>query len=260
MPIHTVRRGDSLWGLAHRYLGNGARWPAILDRHNREAANPGRDKRLIPIEDPNLIYVSQYIMIPGDRRNVLPAATGTKYEANETAKAINLKVSYTIGRDTPPVVYVQKGLDFTITSEMSGEIGVELKSPDRFRHNLEMLMSKDPAEARLKLKEVCDPALCALTAKPEFGFDGETGKVKVKAPIAAEAGLGPYTVEVHTESPLHLSGKLKPPAVAGTVEANGRQFKYSADAEFKVDVVLEPKPRGRVEEPVRVTESQTGMI
>jgi nucleoid-associated protein YgaU len=28
MPIHTVRRGDSLWGLANRYLGDGAKWPA----------------------------------------------------------------------------------------------------------------------------------------------------------------------------------------------------------------------------------------
>ena len=76
-------------------------------------------------------------------------------------------------------------------------------------------MSKNPAEAKLKLKEAYDPALCVLTAKSEFGFDADTGKVNIKAPIAAKAGLGPYTVEVHTESPLHLSGNLKPGAVGG---------------------------------------------
>jgi hypothetical protein len=118
--------------------------------------------------------------------------------------------------------------------------------------NLELVMSKDPAEAKFKLKEAYDPALCALTAKPEFGFDSGSGQVKIKAPIAAKAGLGPYNVEVRAESPLHMSGKLKPPAVEGTVEADGRQFKYSAEPEFKVDVVLEPKPRGLVEEPIRV--------
>jgi hypothetical protein len=257
MPIHTVRRGDSLWGLAHRHLDSGAKWPAIYDRHNEEAAKPGRDKRLIPIEDPNLIYVGQYIMIPGDRRYV-PPGTGDRFEANQPAKAINLKITYTIGRDTPPMVYVQKGVDYTVTAEMSGEIGIELKSADRFRHNLELLMAKNPFEAKYKLEEIYDPALCALTVKPEFGFDGDTGKVKIKAPIAAKAGLGPYTVEVHTESPLHLSGKLKPPAVEGTVEADGRQFKYSAEPEFKIDVVLEPKHRGRVEEPVFVPKEKAG--
>lgn len=256
MPIrHTVRRGDRLWGLAHRYLGNGAKWPAILELHNQKAANAGRDKRLLPIKDPNLIYVSQYIMIPGDRRKV-PAATGTKFEAGQPAKPVDLKVTYTIGRDTPPMVYVQKGADFTVTSEMSGEIGIELKSSDRFRHNLELMMTKNPAEAKYKLEEIYDPALCALLVKPEWGFDSGTNKVQIKAPIAAEAGLGPYTVTVQAESPLHLSGKLKPATAEGTVEVSGREFKFSADLEFKVDVILEPKPRGRVEGPVRVLRTQ----
>lgn len=253
---HTVRRGDSLWGLANRYLGNGAKWPAIMKRHNREASKPGRDKRLIPIKDPNLIYVSQYIMIPGDRRNV-PSGTGDKFEAGETAKAVNLKVSYTIGRDTPPMVYVQKGADFTITSEMSGQIGIELKSADRYRHNLELLMIKDAAEASYKLEEIYDPALCALTANPEFDFDSGTGKLRIEAPIAAEAGMGPYTVRVQAESPVHLSGTLNPATMEGSVEVGGRGYKFSADLEFRVDVYLEPKPRGRVEEPVFIPEEKT---
>jgi hypothetical protein len=248
---HTVRRGDSLWGLANRYLGDGAKWPAILERHNLEAARPGRDRRLLPIKDPNLIYVSQYIMIPGDRRKV-PAGTGTKPEAGRSAVPVNLKVFYTIGRDTPPMVYVHKEADLTISSEMSGEIGIELKSADRYHHNLELMLSKAPSEAKFKLAEAYDPALCALTARPGFGFDSGTGKVTITAPIAAKAGLGPYTVSVQAESPLHLSGTLKPNPVEGTVEVGGRAYKFSAETEFKVDVYLEPKPRGR--EPVRITD------
>ncbi len=252
---HTVRRGDSLWGLACRYLGSGAKWEAIRDCHNREAAKPGRPKLLLPIKDPNLIYVGQLIMVPGNRKKI-PPGTGTKHDGGTTAMPVNLKLTYTIGRDTPPIEYIDHGTSFTIKTEMSGEIAVELMSGDRFRHSLELLMSKDPAQAKFKLQEAYDPALCALTAKPEIGFDSGTDKIKIKAPIAAEAGLGPYTVAVHAESPLQLSGTLKAPTAGGTVEAGGRRYKYSADLEFKVTVTFEPKPRGLVEEPVRVLNSQ----
>jgi hypothetical protein len=240
---HTVQRGDSLWSLAYRYLGSGAKWRTILEHHNREAAKPGRHKLLLPIEDPNLIYVSQHIMIPGNRRNLSPKI-GTKQEASRIATPIDLKITYAIGRDTPPMVYVHKGLGYTVTTEISGEIAVELRSADRFRHNLELLMSKNPTEAKHKLQQNYDPALCALTAKP--GIEFESGRVTIKPAIAAEAGLGPYRVEVQAESPVHFSGKLKPTKVEGTIVASGREYKYSADLEFKVNVILEPKPRDKV--------------
>lgn len=46
-----VRRGDSLWKLAARYLGNGAKWHAIA------AANPG-------LKDPNRIRAGEDIRMP----------------------------------------------------------------------------------------------------------------------------------------------------------------------------------------------------
>ncbi len=47
----VVRRGDSLWKLAARYLGDGAKWHAVL------AANP-------QLSNPNLIQVGQQITLP----------------------------------------------------------------------------------------------------------------------------------------------------------------------------------------------------
>jgi hypothetical protein len=250
---HTVQRGDSLWGLAHRYLGICAKWPSILDYHNREAARPGRHKLLLPIKDPNLIYVSQHIMIPCNRWNVSPG-TGTKQEASRVATPIDVKVTYAIGRDTPPMAYVQKGKNFTVTSQMRGEIVLELRSADRFRHNLELFMSQSPGEAKHLLQQNYNPAFFALTAKPAVEF--ESGKVRIHSAMAAEAGLGPYTVALLAESPLHLSGELRPTKVEGTVTTAGREYKYSTDLEFKVAVILEPKPGGRSGEPVRVIGSQ----
>lgn len=49
---HTVVRGDTLWGIAQKYYGNGVLWPRIFD------ANRGK------IKDPHWIFPAQVFVIP----------------------------------------------------------------------------------------------------------------------------------------------------------------------------------------------------
>lgn len=56
---HTVKAGDTLWDLAAQYLGDPFRWPEIYRRNQST------------IQDPNLIYPDQVIIISG---NVAPSA------------------------------------------------------------------------------------------------------------------------------------------------------------------------------------------
>jgi hypothetical protein len=57
---HVVRRGDTLWDLAGRYLGNPFHWPAIHQANTRIVA------------DPHWIYPEQVLAIPGMRSRVEP--------------------------------------------------------------------------------------------------------------------------------------------------------------------------------------------
>ena len=49
---HTVVRGDCLWNIAKKHLGNASRWPEIFDLN--------RDQ----IKNPNLIYPGQVLKLP----------------------------------------------------------------------------------------------------------------------------------------------------------------------------------------------------
>lgn len=49
---YTVKKGDTLWGIAKKYYGNGAKYTQIYN------ANKGK------IKNPNLIYVGQVFTIP----------------------------------------------------------------------------------------------------------------------------------------------------------------------------------------------------
>ena len=247
----TVGSGDSLWSLACRYLDGGERYPQIHEFHNREAARYG----LRPIEHPNLIYVGQTILIP-PRPKLPKPGNGTKAEGGRWPVPLALKVTYTIGRDTPPVIYTASYGDYTIKTELSGEIGIENVTPGDYKyvHTYELAMSKDPLKAKQKLHGSYDRALSALIAKPEVVY--ESGKVKIKAPIATKANLGPYTIELKAFTPFHMSGKLKPQTIKGSLALGRSRYKYSAKIEFEIDVIWHQRPKDRPEmvkstEPVR---------
>ena len=60
--VYTVRRGDTLWGIARRLTGDGRNWPQLLSGHNRavEAGLAAASR----IADPARIRPGQNILVP----------------------------------------------------------------------------------------------------------------------------------------------------------------------------------------------------
>ena len=241
---HMVRRGDNLWRLAGIYLGNGARYQIIVDYHNQEAARFGRNGGLLPIDDPNLIYVGQTVMVPS-REKLPPPGTGKRHEAVSTATGLGLKLEYNFEDGKNPIKYKPMVTrDYTITSQMTGKITIENMTHNGFRHNFEIAMAVDKNELSSKL-EFGDKALAELTRSVEPQFDVATGKMTLKASIATHANIGPYTFEVKADAPNHFTYTFKPEPISAIVEKDRRRYKYSAEIAFKVDVTLHPSPRNQ---------------
>jgi hypothetical protein len=121
---HTVKTGDTLWDLAQLYLGDPFKWPEIYRRNQST------------IQDPNLIYPDQVIIISGD---VMPTA-GTPAD---TAMAAEQPV------DT-------MAMDSLMMDSTGGQVepvappSMTIFNPDRFRvvrGERQSLRIQDPASA-----------------------------------------------------------------------------------------------------------------
>ena len=248
----TARRGDSLWSLANRYLGSGARYQEIVDAHNKEAARFGQHSPFIPITDPNLIYVGQTIIIPS-RTKRPQHGNGKKQEANQTAEGLRAKVEFETANDSKTWHYKTTTPDYTIEASMTAKIGIENLSRDRYQYNFDLVLSKNKIEIDQKLSDFHSKAFKDLTDGVKMTY--ESGQVTIKAPIATHANVGPYTFKVRADAPNHFSGSVKFEPLKSIVENKERKFAYTADVEFEVAVTVHPMPRP-VPEPLKVVEPE----
>lgn len=169
-----------------------------VKHHNQQAALPGRPNRLLPIENPNLIYVGQIIMVPPRTPQSMPG-TGLRRDADQIAQGVDTRVVYKL--EGPENQYRRVLPNCIIEARLTGTIAIENVMHDRYEHNLELSLDKHGIETKHNLGRFSDHAFRDLTRGVALDFD--SGRVTIQAPIMYKAGLGPFTIEVQAESTIH---------------------------------------------------------
>lgn len=108
---HTVVRGDNLWDLSQRYLGNPFLWPEIY-RLNRDV-----------VEDPHWIYPGEVLRLPGDETQIAEAPPGGV--PGDTAGVVPAEPQQPPVSPGAPTVFSRRGqTTVTVPSSMGLDPGV----------------------------------------------------------------------------------------------------------------------------------------
>lgn len=208
---HSVKTGDTLWDLAQQYLGDPFKWPEIYRRNQST------------IQDPNLIYPNQVIIISGD----VGATAGTPADTSGTGQVGQTGQSNT---DTAMV-------SDTLAPERAPQQAplpaptMTIFNPDRFR-----VVRGERTSLRIQ-----DPASAVRTGdylQAPFMWDasGVKGAGQVTEGSSTD-GIGIY----NTDRPIQYMEELYvrvPEGSAGNVDDRYLLFRYGPTIEGQGRVVV----------------------
>jgi len=243
---YVIRRGDSLWALAGRHLGNPNVWPELQRFHNEEVLKTGGGRgKIFKIQNPDLIYVGQILFLPVRDKKSLSSMTqvGARNIAKKPATPIELKVQYVFGNGKNPVIFRKESTKYNINIELSGTVEIEISSSGRHQQHLELIVCKGTPQCKNKLNELYTSVVASLFNEPEVELQND--RLVMTAPFGDRDKIKSHIIDIRKSVHGRQVGNLELPSIVGTIKRNKVEYKYTAQIGIKVDVYTSTENRGK---------------
>ena len=215
---YIVQRGDNLWDLAGKHLGDPMRWPEIYKHNNSLAVSARTGTKIV---DPDLIFVGQKLYIPGTHTTagspfvsilkspsakpaLQPPAGKGKGRAKLKVRSIPFK--YNLG-DLPSITVVS--LTHIATVKLKGSITLQAKDAVDFA-------TFNQKGFELTVKSEADHAFGKLVTETKVGFKPTTNEITFECGITSHSNV-PYAPR--TKVAAGISSKTGLPVLKGSIIA-----------------------------------------
>ncbi len=236
---YTVKKGDTLWDLSARHLGDPRKWPQIFEHNNRPQVIAKTGTR---ISDPNLIFVDQTIYLPTksspvSKKPVVPPSAKPHPQGNGKAKArpkiCSIPMQYQLD-DVPAITVISPTHIATI--KLSGALTLQSKKTCDFH-----MLTQHGFE--LSVKKEADLVFSKLVAENKVGWNAKTKTVNFENGITLHS-TNKYTPSVTVSAGISTNTQLPVTKIQiKTPEVKGKLSNHVYLAkELAVSIEITPTP------------------
>lgn len=256
-----VRKGDSLWKLAERYLGSGKKWRELYNYNNSPEVVEKTKTRIV---NPDLIFVGQTLYIPGGAVKPAPVPTPHKQPSAkpqpkpnntsqnkpiDTAKRrandlVGIPLKYDL-QQLPEINLISPA--YFVKVKMSGSITIQAKKAVEYAEIT-------PEQVKITAKREADMALQKLVSECEAAYNPATGDVEFEMGITLKSKMQ-YAPSFKIATAVSSSGlpvikaSTKYPPIQGDIG-----LQHYASSDFGVVIEFTKRPESPRPQPVPVTQ------
>ena len=244
---YTVKKGDTLWELSNKFLGDPTKWPEIYAHNNKTFVTTVTNSKII---DPDLIFVNQTIYIPGKAKpgtpkKIVPPSAKPKPFGTAKSKAhpliCSVPLQYQLD-DIPTVTVVSPTHIATIT--YSGNLTLQSEKKCEF-----ITITKNGFE--ISAKKEADLVMSKLFADTKIGWNAKTKSINFENGITLNSNskFSPsVTVSMGMSSTTQLPVAkitIKTPVIKGKLDNHNY-----ITSELSISVEITPTPPSAKPSPV----------